>query len=154
MRTETLTFETTSESATAALAESLGRRIDGGVCICLIGSLGVGKSVFVRGLCRGLGIDEDVLSPTFILFEEYRGRLPVVHLDLYRLEHESDIEELGAFDRVGDGSVVVVEWGERSEYILGVSEIALTFEITGETARRITVSCDAEHLPLFEGLNP
>ena len=152
MRTESMTLETTSESATAALAESFGRRIDAGVCICLIGSLGVGKSVFVRGLCRGLGIDEDVLSPTFILFEEYRGRLPVVHLDLYRLEHESDIEELGAFDRVGDGSVVVVEWGERSEYILGVSEIALTFEITGETGRRITVNCDAEHLPLFEGL--
>jgi tRNA threonylcarbamoyladenosine biosynthesis protein TsaE len=147
-----MTLETSSEAATAALAESLGRRIDSGVCICLIGSLGVGKSVFVRGLCRGLGVDEDVLSPTFILFEEYRGRLPLVHLDLYRLEHESDIEELGAFERIGDGSVIVVEWGERSEYIFAASEIAITFEITGKTHRRITVSCDTDHLPLFEGL--
>ncbi len=154
MRTENIVIQTTSESATTDLGAALGRRIEGGVCICLVGSLGVGKSVFVRGLCRGLDVREDVLSPTFILFEEYAGRLPVIHLDLYRLEHESDIEELGVFDRIGDGSVVVVEWGERSEYIFDVSDVVLTLEITGENARKISVSCGSEHAYLFEGLKP
>lgn len=152
MRTETITIHTASESATLDLAAALGRRIDSGLCVCLVGSLGVGKSVFVRGLCRGLDVDEDVLSPTFILFEEYAGRLPLIHLDLYRLEHESDIEELGVFDRLGDGSVVVVEWGERSEYIFGVADVVLTIEITGETARRISINCNRDHVNLFEGL--
>jgi tRNA threonylcarbamoyladenosine biosynthesis protein TsaE len=154
MRNETIIFNTSSEAATAELGEALGRRIEGGVCICLAGSLGVGKSVFVRGLCRGLGVDEDVLSPTFILFEEYDGRFPVIHLDLYRLEHESDIEEIGVFDRIGDGSVVVVEWGDRSEHIFDVSDIVLTLEIAGETDRRISVSCDSDHVYLFEGVQP
>lgn len=152
MRTEKFVIETTSEAATADLGAALGDRIEKGVCICLVGSLGVGKSVFVRGLCRGLGVREDVLSPTFILFEEYAGRLPLIHIDLYRLEHERDIEELGVFDRLGDGSVVVAEWGERSEYLFDVSDVVLTFEITGETARRISVSCAGDHAYLFKGL--
>jgi tRNA threonylcarbamoyladenosine biosynthesis protein TsaE len=150
IRTRTITTE--SESATGELGEAIGRRIGEGFCAALVGSLGTGKSVLVRGICRGLGVDEDVLSPTFVLFEEYRGRLPVVHLDLYRLEHEREIEELGVFDRLGDDAVVLVEWGDRSPRLLDESDVVVSIEMTGDTRRRIVVDYPDRLAAVFEGL--
>jgi len=150
-RSESTTIVTASERATGQLGLSFGLRIESGLCVSLVGSLGTGKSVLVRGICRGLGVDEDVLSPTFVLFEEYRGRIPVVHLDLYRLEHEREIEELGVFDRVGDGSVVLVEWGDRSPRLLDISNVIVSFEMAGETQRRIVVEYPKRLAALFEG---
>ena len=151
-RSERRTIVTASESATEELGVCLGHRIESGLCAALVGSLGTGKSVLVRGICKGLGVDEDVLSPTFVLFEEYRGRIPVVHLDLYRLEHEREIEELGVFDRLGDGSVVLIEWGDRSPRFLDVSDVIASFEMTGETQRRIVVEYPKRLAALFEGV--
>jgi tRNA threonylcarbamoyladenosine biosynthesis protein TsaE len=151
-RTESKTFVTTSEAATEQLGVSMGVRISEGMCVSLAGSLGSGKSVLVRGICKGLAVCEDVLSPTFILFEEYRGRLPVVHLDLYRLEHESEIEELGVFDRLGDGTVILVEWGGRSSRILEVSDVLIHLEMTGDTERKIVVHYPAAFARVFGGL--
>ena len=150
-RSESTTIVTASERATGQLVLSFGLRIESGLCVSLVGSLGTGKSVLVRGICKGLGVDEDVLSPTFVLFEEYRGRIPVVHLDLYRLEHEREIEELGVFDRVGDGSVVLVEWGDRSPRLLDISNVIVSFEMAGETQRRIVVEYPKRLAALFEG---
>jgi tRNA threonylcarbamoyladenosine biosynthesis protein TsaE len=150
-RSESTTIVTASERATGQLGLSFGLRIESGLCVSLVGSLGTGKSVLVRGICKGLGVDEDVLSPTFVLFEEYRGRIPVVHLDLYRLEHEREIEELGVFDRVGDGSVVLVEWGDRSPRLLDISNVIVSFEMAGETQRRIVVEYPKRLAALFEG---
>jgi tRNA threonylcarbamoyladenosine biosynthesis protein TsaE len=141
----------TSEPETERFGTGLGRRIDRGLCVSLVGSLGSGKSVLVRGICRGLDVGEDVLSPTFILFEEYAGRLPVIHLDLYRLEHERDIEELGVFDRLGDQSVILVEWGDRSERILDISDVVLHLEVVAETQRRIRAEFGNEFAGLLEG---
>lgn len=152
MRTEYVTLTTTSESDTGRIGAELGRRIERGVCVSLVGSLGSGKSVLVRGICVGLGVRERVLSPTFILFEEYQGRLPVIHLDLYRLEHERDIEELGVFERIGDGSVVLVEWGDRSDRILDASDIVLHLEVTGDTQRTIRADFRRELAGLMEEL--
>ena len=151
-RTRGKTIVTASENATGELGASIGRRIGVGFCASLVGSLGTGKSVLVRGICRGLGVDEDVLSPTFVLFEEYRGRIPVVHLDLYRLEHEREIEELGVFDRLGDDSVVLVEWGDRSPRILDQSDVVVSIEMTGDTRRKIAVEYPDRLSALFEGL--
>jgi tRNA threonylcarbamoyladenosine biosynthesis protein TsaE len=150
-RSESTTIVTASERATGELGRSFGLRIESGLCVSLVGSLGTGKSVLVRGICKGLGVDEDVLSPTFVLFEEYRGRIPVVHLDLYRLEHEREIEELGVFDRVGDGSVVLVEWGDRSPRLFDVSDVIVSFEMAGEKERRIVVEYPKRLAALFEG---
>lgn len=138
-RTLTKTFQTTSETQTEQLGDAIGRRIRDGICICLNGSLGTGKSVLARGLCRGLGVGEQVVSPTFILVEEYPGRLPVIHCDLYRLEHEDEIEALGLFDRLGDGSVIVAEWGERSGRVVDAADVVFHLTITGETTRSIEV---------------
>lgn len=152
-RDHTKTFHTLSETVTMDLGAALGRRIEEGLCIVLVGSLGTGKSVLIRGICRGLGIGESVLSPTFILFEEYKGRLPVVHLDLYRLEHEGEVEELGAFDRIGDGSVVLVEWGDRSPRMLDASDVVIRLEMAGAAGRRITADYPGRLAGLFEGLD-
>ena len=152
MRTERKTLMMTSESVTERFGAELGRRIDREVCVSLVGSLGAGKSVLVRGICKGLDVGEDVLSPTFILFEEYEGRLPVIHLDLYRLEHERDIEELGVFDRLGGGSVILVEWGDRSEKILDASDVVLRLEVVTNTQRRIRADYRREFAGLLEGL--
>lgn len=148
-RIERLTY---SADETLAFATALGERLDAGATICLSGALGSGKSVVARGLCRGLGVAEGVLSPTFILFEEYSGRMPVVHCDLYRLEHEEQVADLGVFDRIGDGSVVIVEWGERSPQLLAAADIVIALVVTGvngENDRAITVHMTpalAEHL--------
>jgi tRNA threonylcarbamoyladenosine biosynthesis protein TsaE len=151
-RTRSRTITTESERATGELGVSIGRRIGAGFCASLVGSLGTGKSVLVRGICRGLGVGEDVLSPTFVLFEEYRGRLPVVHLDLYRLEHEREIEELGVFDRLGDDAVVLVEWGDRSPRLFDESDVVVTIGMTGDTGRRIVVEYPDRLAAVFEGL--
>jgi tRNA threonylcarbamoyladenosine biosynthesis protein TsaE len=148
------TFFTTSESATETLGMSIGRRIHQGACIALVGSLGTGKTVLVRGICRGLGVDEAVLSPTFVLFEEYRGRLPTVHLDFYRLAHEREIEELGVFDRLGDGSVILVEWADRSNRILAASDVVIRLEMTGDEGRRIVVEYPERFAGVFEDMDP
>jgi tRNA threonylcarbamoyladenosine biosynthesis protein TsaE len=126
-----------SEESTVELARSLGERIDRGLWVSLEGDLGAGKPRFVRGLCQGLGVEEAVLSPTFVLWEEFRGRLPVLHVDLYRLEHERELEELGLFDRYDDRWVVLLEWGDRSEWVRRVAEMVVRLEITGEVSRRI-----------------
>jgi len=152
IRTETKVVRTNSEIETERLGMFLGHRLTGGLCVSLVGALGSGKSVLVRGVCRGSGIDEDVLSPTFILYEEYHGRLTVIHVDLYRLEHEREIEELGVFERFGDGSVILVEWGDRSERILDESDIVINIEMIGETERTIGIGYSKENADLIEGL--
>ena len=149
-RNKSRIFSTDSAGATESLGVSIGRRIDEGMCVALVGSLGTGKSVLARGICRGLGVKEDVLSPTFILFEEYEGRLPVVHVDLYRLEHEREVEGLGVFDRLGNGSVVLVEWGDRSNRILEASDVWIHLEMTGGAGRRIIVRYPEGLSGLFE----
>lgn len=118
----------------------------------LVGPLGAGKTVLAGGICRGLGVAEDVLSPTFVLYEELDGRVPVVHIDLYRLEHESEIEELGVFDLIGGGKVMVVEWGDRSETLFAESDVVIKMDYASPTGRRIEVSCSRDAAVIFEGM--
>ena len=132
------TVHTASEAETARFGAELGECIEHGTCISLVGPLGAGKTVIVGGLCRGLGIEESVVSPTFILLETFQGRLPVVHVDLYRLEHERELEELGVFDYVRDGAVLLAEWGDRSPRLHGMADVEIRIEGEG-SERSITV---------------
>jgi tRNA threonylcarbamoyladenosine biosynthesis protein TsaE len=142
------TVHTTSEADTARFGAELGECIEQGTCVSLVGPLGAGKTVLVGGLCRGLGIDENVVSPTFILLETFQGRLPVVHVDLYRLDHERELEELGVFDYVRDGAVLLAEWGDRSPRLHAMAEVEIKIEgIGGE--RSITVHAVAELADAF-----
>jgi tRNA threonylcarbamoyladenosine biosynthesis protein TsaE len=108
------TFETRSNAETEAIAERLGRAFSGGEVVLLHGDLGSGKTVFVRGLARGLGLDpEEVASPTFVLLTTYPGRLALHHADLYRLSGKGDERELGLEELPGPAGVLAIEWAER-----------------------------------------
>ena len=112
MTTQTIT--THSEIETAAAGRDLASRLSAGSVVLLFGDLGAGKTAFVRGLAEGLGIPtEDVSSPTFTIVQEYRrGRLPLFHVDLYRLDHAREIDDLGLDEIAADG-VLAIEWGEK-----------------------------------------
>lgn len=152
-RRETKRFHTqsVSPSATEAFGVAFGRVLDCGICVSLVGSLGSGKSVLARGICRGLGVTEPVVSPSFILCEEYAGRMPVIHLDLYRLDHESEIQELGVFDRL-DETVILAEWGDRSRHLSERADVVIHLDVTGDMTRTIRVACDAAWVGRLEGL--
>lgn len=97
---------------TRELAAALAELVAPGDIILLVGDLGAGKTAFTQGLARALGVTEQVTSPTFTLVRSYTGRLPLHHLDVYRLEHLQEAEELGLAELVDGQGVVVIEWGD------------------------------------------
>jgi tRNA threonylcarbamoyladenosine biosynthesis protein TsaE len=108
------TITTRSEAETVAAARELGATLSAGNVVLLIGDLGAGKTAFVRGLAEGMGIDSgETSSPTFTIVQEYRkGRLPLVHVDLYRLNDPREIEDLG-LDEIAANAVLAIEWAEK-----------------------------------------
>jgi len=105
---------TSSEQETADVGRSLAAQLDSGAVVLLIGPLGAGKRAFVRGVAQGLGVNPDeVSSPTFTLIQEYRGgRVPLLHVDLYRLEDPREVEDLG-LEELGERAVLAIEWAEK-----------------------------------------
>ena len=108
------TFETRSEAETVRVGSGLGRTLAAGDVVLLYGDLGAGKTAFVRGLAEGVGASpDDVSSPTFTIMQEYRGgRVPLHHVDLYRLNDAREVDELGMEEITSDG-VLAIEWAER-----------------------------------------
>jgi tRNA threonylcarbamoyladenosine biosynthesis protein TsaE len=132
------TLVTHSPDETFAVAEQLGRTLKAGDFVLLHGDLGAGKTVFVRGLAAGLGADADaVTSPTFVLIQMYQGAIPLVHVDLYRLESGAAVDDLG-LEELGEGAVVAVEWAERMSR---APEGSLTVDLkdAGGNDRQITI---------------
>ena len=114
--------------------------------MALTGELGAGKTTFVQGVALGLGFEGHVVSPTFTLVREYRARLTLIHVDVYRLERMQDVIDLGLDDQLGEGDAVVfVEWGDAVEGLLpeGHLVVELTVPGTGEE-RRLVVSGTGE----------
>ena len=105
---------TRSEDETLRLAEELARGFAGDEIVLLTGELGAGKTVFTKGLAAGLGVKDSgqVCSPSYTLINVYQGRVPVFHIDLYRLRKDSEVEDLGLEDCLGEG-VVIIEWAEK-----------------------------------------
>ncbi len=130
---------TTSEDQTRALAAKLGAKLRPGDVVLLFGELGAGKTTFVKGLARGLEVPEDyyVQSPTFALINEYPGRVPLYHVDLYRLEPE-ETYDLGLEELVGKG-VVAIEWPEKLPFSLGRREIKVYLEVLAPEKRKIKI---------------
>jgi tRNA threonylcarbamoyladenosine biosynthesis protein TsaE len=141
----TRTVLTHSEDETASIGRELGASVDRGAVILLIGDLGAGKTAFTRGLAEGLGIaPEDVSSPTFTIIQEYRGgRLPLFHVDLYRLNDPREIDDLG-LDEIAQAGVLVIEWAEKLPARLRRSAsgglVNVTIEHGDGDERHITVS--------------
>ena len=137
------TFTSHSPAATEALGEAWGRAAQGGTVFALSGDLGAGKTALVRGLARGLGYPGRVHSPTFTLVNEYLGgRLPLFHLDLYRLESPAALASAGLEEFFSTDAVTVVEWAERLELVdlrlplAGATRVC--FEVTGDLERVIS----------------
>ena len=134
------TFTTRSEEETLALAARLAAGLTAGMTLLLFGDLGAGKTAFVRGLAAGLGIDPlEVTSPTFTLVHDYPGgRLPLQHVDLYRLD-AAELDEVGLDPELAEQGVVAIEWAERLVRA-PQNAVRVTLTDTGESTRTITVS--------------
>lgn len=109
---------TASPEQTRAVGEAMAGVLGSGDVVSLTGDLGAGKTTFVQGAARGLGVAESVLSPTFTLVREYRGVSPVYHLDVYRLDRLQDVLDLGFEELLDSGGVVFIEWGDAIEALL------------------------------------
>lgn len=140
----TISRETSSPEETEAAGEQLGQRLRRGDLVLLKGELGAGKTTFVRGMARGTGSPARVASPTFQLVRIYPGRMQLAHVDLYRLEVDDEVRDVG-LDELLDTGAVVVEWGDRlaTSQLLGRSESALiSIDHLGGDRRRLTVERD------------
>ena len=126
-------METNNPEATEALGEKLGREARAGQIYCLSGDLGVGKTVFTKGFAKGLGITEHVTSPTFAIVNEYEGRLPLYHFDVYRISCEEEMEDTGYEEYFYGDGVCIVEWGLMIEELL--PDDCIFIEITKNTEK-------------------
>lgn len=144
-----LEIETASASETEALAARLARRLRPGDVVLVRGELGAGKTTFVRGACRALGVTASVTSPTFTIGHLYRGQVPVAHLDLYRFDTVS-AAEWGDLEPYFDGTVAFVEWPEAGAAALPPACLTVTLRHAGADRRRI--SLDAVEASLLEGV--
>jgi tRNA threonylcarbamoyladenosine biosynthesis protein TsaE len=128
---------TRDAAGTIALASRLARVAQPGDLICLLGDLGAGKTQFAKGFAAGLGVTDTVTSPTFVLMAEYEGRLPVFHLDLYRLDDAGDALAGGLLDDRQSAGVTVVEWADRLGAALPEGRLDVVIDGEAELPRRI-----------------
>ncbi len=146
-----------SEAATIELATKLGRRLCASDVVCLNGSLGAGKTCFVRGLAKGMGLDSAaVSSPSFLICHEYNGHaeLRLAHLDAYRLAGSDELETIGWDDlRAAPHTVLAIEWASRIEPALPKERIDVTLDHTAADLRRITIDAPDSLASRLEGLD-
>tara|TARA_B100000686_G_scaffold250106_1_gene260236 strand:+ start:515 stop:940 length:426 start_codon:yes stop_codon:yes gene_type:complete len=115
----------------------LGETLVGDELFLLVGSLGAGKTTMTQGIANGLGVNEYTKSPTFVLVNEYDGRVPLVHADLYRVAQTEEAWLLGLDDYMFTGAVVIVEWGDRAQDIFPDDHIVITIEVVSDDVRDI-----------------
>jgi tRNA threonylcarbamoyladenosine biosynthesis protein TsaE len=129
---------TESPEETKQLAENLIKKIKDPVCIALFGELGAGKTVFVKGIAQGLGIQDIIKSPTYVLLRSYSGRMALHHIDLYRIQM---CDEFLPFEEtLLDNGIMAIEWAERAEDFLPDERIDVKFKILTENNREITIN--------------
>jgi len=139
-----LPLRSDAPARTEAIGRAIGGLVPRGAVISLEGGLGVGKTLLAKGICSGLGVREEVLSPSFILAEEYRGEMPVIHFDLYRLERLDEVSDIGLFDAVDGRNVVIVEWGDRLPDGVLALDVEIVMTITGPEERKIVIAAGNE----------
>ncbi len=134
----------TDAEMTRALGSALACELESGDVVVLSGDLGTGKTVFAQGVAAGLGVTERVVSPTFAIAREYAGRLPLHHLDVYRLDHVQEAIDLG-LDELFEDAVTLIEWGEGVRDLLPADRLEVELaldpaDVAAENLRRITVT--------------
>jgi tRNA threonylcarbamoyladenosine biosynthesis protein TsaE len=150
-------FLSNSPAATSSLGKKMGGRLEAGSIIALIGELGCGKTLLTRGVCAGLDVPlRQVNSPSFVLVNEYRGRLPVFHMDLYRLGETAEGLEIGILDYLAraESGVIVVEWAEKILSLLPDDHLKVQFQVLSARKREIVLSAPRDRFgALFKELS-
>lgn len=134
-----LVLRTDSPRATEEVGRLLSVLMEAGDVVLLAGDLGAGKTQLTKGIARGLGVAEPVTSPTFNILLVHSGRLPLYHLDLYRLERAEELEDLDYYGTIEADGVAVVEWGDRFAEAAPVDGLLVTLLIEGDDERRLEV---------------
>jgi tRNA threonylcarbamoyladenosine biosynthesis protein TsaE len=134
-----MVYITNSEAETEALGERFSQTLPAGAVVAFYGELGSGKTAFVRGMARGMGLDDMVSSPTFTIVNEYLGQRPLFHFDMYRLGSADELFDIGWEDYLSRGGVCAVEWSENVAEAFEGDEYRVTFVKTGEASRQITI---------------
>ncbi len=132
-------LQSASPEETERAGERLAARLRPGSVVALVGDLGAGKTCFIRGLARGLGVNQLVSSPTFVLVNQYQGRLPVFHVDAYRTESLGELLDLGLDEYIGGDGVTVVEWADKLRALLPANTIWVHLMGLGDEPRTIKV---------------
>jgi tRNA threonylcarbamoyladenosine biosynthesis protein TsaE len=149
----TMVIESRSPHETKSWGRRLASLLEGGELLGLIGDLGAGKTVFIKGLARGLNLrEEDILSPTFTMIQEHHGRFPLYHIDLYRLE-EATLDDLGLREYLFSEGVAAVEWFERLRGGAEMEYLSVRISYAGANLRRIEFSAvDSRHAQIISKL--
>lgn len=131
-------FRTGGVDETRDLGAAVAEVLRPGDVVLLAGELGTGKTALAQGLARGLGVEDRVTSPSFVLVREYEGRIPLAHVDVYRLDHAQELHDLGFEEVLDPGRVTVVEWGDRVAPMLPTErlEVRLAFAFGDDEATR------------------
>lgn len=135
----TVEITTNSPEETEAAGEALARSLGPGTVLAMYGGLGAGKTVFVRGMAHGLSSAARVVSPTFTIVNEYEGRLPLFHFDMYRLTSSDELFNIGWDDYLARGGICAVEWSENVPGAFDGSEVRVTIEKLSESSRKIII---------------
>jgi tRNA threonylcarbamoyladenosine biosynthesis protein TsaE len=128
-----------TEEDMVKLGNRFGELAKPGMIISLRGSLGAGKTVFARGVARSLGIEEAIVSPTFTLVQEYDGRLPMYHMDLYRITSSEDFEMIGGEDMLYSDGVCLIEWSEIINEMLPKDTVFINITVNPDQSRTVTI---------------
>ena len=132
----TLELLAASPEETQAVGQAIAPAFGSGDVVSLTGDLGAGKTTFVQGVARALGVTDRVVSPTFTLVREYESTLPIYHFDVYRLDHLQDVLDLGFEEILDLGGIVFIEWGDAIEALLPEAYLQIELTIPGEDSRR------------------
>ncbi|HPY11342.1 MAG TPA: tRNA (adenosine(37)-N6)-threonylcarbamoyltransferase complex ATPase subunit type 1 TsaE [Sphaerochaeta sp.] len=132
-------FVSTSALETTAYGERIAAHLKGGEVIALIGDLGAGKTTLAKGIARGLGVEDEVVSPSFTLIQQYEGRLALTHIDLYRLDGSEEFEMIGGEEFLYTDGVTLIEWAEKIGDLLPKDLKKITIAIEENLDRTITV---------------
>jgi len=137
-------ISTRSVDETKNLGKIIGTAVTGGTVLALTGDLGSGKTSFVQGLARGLEVPDGyyITSPSYTLINEYPGRYPLFHVDLYRISDPMDMEDIGLYEILNNRGIVAIEWADRIEQKLIPDSINIHFELTGDKSRKICITAD------------
>ncbi len=132
-------FRTSSPDETRELGRALGALLEPGDLVALTGDLGSGKTVMIQGIARGLGFDGYVSSPSFVIVNEYDGRAPIYHVDLYRVEGADSLHDIGYRELFFGDGVALVEWADRAPELLPAERLEVRIGMTGRDGRVLAI---------------